>query len=261
MKFSELLDAATFDGATMTTPIPESWAQGRTAYGGLTASFCASAVAKNHPDLPPMRSAQIAFIGPAAGEAVLTTKLLRQGKSTAFIDGELSVDGKVATRGTFVYGAKRESKISMADTPLPSLPSWQELETMEITPFHPGFLAQFEIRVANGELPFMGTGGHTVYWWVRHRDPSAWGTEIGLLSIGDVLPPAIAPMITGPAPVSSVNWHHDVLTDDPSTEDGWYLLLTHAQASGDGWSGQDMAIWASDGRPIAAGRQSIVVFA
>ena len=45
--------------------IPETWMQGRTTYGGLTAALCLEGAIALVEDLP-VRSAQVAFVGPVA---------------------------------------------------------------------------------------------------------------------------------------------------------------------------------------------------
>ncbi|MEE4208377.1 MAG: hypothetical protein V2I43_03815, partial [Parvularcula sp.] len=121
-------------------------------------------------------------------------------------------------------------------------------------------LQQFDIEGARRYEPFAGNGEYAIRWWVRLREEELRSTAVGLLCLADVPPPAVAPMMEGPAPVSSVTWQHDFLTDDFSTEDGWYIVESVAETAADGWSAQRMGIWASNGRPVASGRQSVVVF-
>ena len=260
MKFSELLASAAFDNGRMTVTIPQDWAQGRTAYGGLTAAFGAHCAEEAIGSLPPLRSAQVSFVGPAAGDVTVTAEVLRQGKSTTFVQADVTTQKGLATRCMLVYGAGRESSVTMTDLQIPDVPRLDDLEPMVVTPLHPAFLKGFDIRPAAGGMPFMGTKEHHMTWWSRHRDETAWDTEIGLLAISDVTPPAAASLMETLAPVSSVNWHIDLLSDDLSTEEGWYLLHTRADAAGDGWSGQDMAVWSRDGRPLIAARQTVVIF-
>ena len=52
---------------TFTLDAPPSWSQGRTLYGGMTAALAWAAAGRAFPDLPPLRSVQAAFVGPAAG--------------------------------------------------------------------------------------------------------------------------------------------------------------------------------------------------
>ena len=65
--YTQMLAAVETRDDRLHIDIPADWAQGRTAYGGLTAALCVEAAALVSSDLPPLRSAQFAFIGPAAG--------------------------------------------------------------------------------------------------------------------------------------------------------------------------------------------------
>ena len=60
----EILAAATPIDGGFRAQIPSDWLQGRTAYGGLSSALALHAAQGIEPDLPPLRSAQIAFIGP-----------------------------------------------------------------------------------------------------------------------------------------------------------------------------------------------------
>ena len=260
MDFTTLLaSAAPAENGSRIT-VPENWLQGRTAYGGLTSALLAREASRSFGDLPPLRSVQIAFIGPASGELVASAQLLRQGKSTTFIEGNLSGEKGGATRGTLVFGSARESSLQFTDLTGPQVPWVEDMEGSRDGPAFLNFLSQFELMPVGSGLPFAGADTHEVLWWARHRDPAARATAEGLLALGDIAPPAAAMRLKGFSPVSSVNWHVDFLSDDFSTQDGWYLLRSSAQSGGGGWSAQDMAVWTSDGRPVLAGRQSVVLF-
>jgi acyl-CoA thioesterase len=90
MTFSELLATITRTDSAWDAHIAEDWQQGRTTYGGLTAALCVEAALRSAPGLPPLRSAQFAFVGPASGAVRMTSTVLRQGKSTVFIAADCS---------------------------------------------------------------------------------------------------------------------------------------------------------------------------
>ena len=74
------LPFVTGDGPAYQSVIGDAWLQGRTAYGGASAAIALTAIKAAFPDLPPLRSAQIAFVGPLAGEVTATPVLLRRGE-------------------------------------------------------------------------------------------------------------------------------------------------------------------------------------
>ena len=84
-EFSELMQGLARDGASWTVTVNDDWLQGRTIYGGLAGAFCLEATLRQLADLPPLRSAQFAFIGPATGGLRVTPTVLRRGKSTVFV--------------------------------------------------------------------------------------------------------------------------------------------------------------------------------
>ncbi|MEK7264701.1 MAG: acyl-CoA thioesterase domain-containing protein, partial [Pseudomonadota bacterium] len=70
MNFTEIIAGFSFDGA-LKGRVAENWLQGRTIYGGMTAALCLEGALRTFPDLPPLRSAQISFVGPAEGEVAV----------------------------------------------------------------------------------------------------------------------------------------------------------------------------------------------
>ena len=57
-----------------------------------------------------------------------------------------------------------------------------------------------------------------------------------------------------------MTWMVNVLSDAPTTRDGWWLLQSRAESAGDGYSSQDMLVWNRDGELVIAGRQSVAIF-
>jgi acyl-CoA thioesterase len=81
------------------------------------------------------------------------------------------------------------------------------------------------------------------------------------MCLADALPPAVAVTLPGFAPLSSMTWMIDFLSDAPRTEDGWWLLEARADHAAGGHSTQDMTIWNTAGECVAKGRQMVTVFA
>ncbi len=112
------------------TMIPADWLQGRTSYGGLSSALALHAAQGVEPDLPPLRSAQIAFIGPLSGEVSITATRLRRGRNAAFIQADIVSDVGLGYRATFVFMSDQPSRIELDGrlqsdrrAPLPMQPS------------------------------------------------------------------------------------------------------------------------------------------
>lgn len=239
---------------------PEDWAQGRTLYGGMTAALSYRAVLRAHSGLAPLRSAQFAFIGPAAGALRFTTEMLRQGRSSAVIAAECHNTDGVAARATFVFGSARESVIAHDFTPRLEVPPPEAC-----VPFHktskplPGFLGRFEFRSAAGARLFEPDERPEFAVWVRFRDGAGDDPVAALLAIGDALPCAAMANFPKPAPISTMTWQID-LHRAPPTGDGWYLVWSSSEHAADGYSVQNMRIRDPGGLPVASARQVVAIF-
>jgi len=95
--------------------------------------------------------------------------------------------------------------------------------------------------------------------WMRHRDEDAQGM-LALLAIGDAPPPAAMATFKEPKMISSMNWSIEMLTDNPVTEDRWYLARHTSPKGADGYCVQDMTMWNTAGTPMMIGRQTVAVF-
>ena len=260
-EFSELMQGLARDGASWTVTVNDDWLQGRTIYGGLAGAFCLEATLRQLADLPPLRSAQFAFIGPATGGLRVTPTVLRRGKSTVFVAVDLHGDDGLATRATFCFGAARASKLGF-DRLSRKLPNTPEAcpSFFENAPPTLRFLAHIEGRLAGGNLPFSGSREPTSSIWLRHRDPALTPSLVSLLALADAPPPAILTTVTVPGPISTMTWEVDMLTDRIATRDGWWLVETTSDTAADGYSSQTMTVWNTDGRPVMANRQNVAAF-
>ena len=259
MNYSEVI--AAFDrGGAFKGRVAENWLQGRTVYGGMTAALCLEGALKAFPDLPPLRSAQISFIGPAEGELDVAPAILRQGKSVTFVNADIIGDKGLAARAVFAFGAARLSIFNTHFTPPPPLPDPSAANRFfPSDDAGPGFARNFDVRLAKGGVPLTASKETDHYLWIRHRDRRA-ETLSGLLALADMPPPAVFPMFPHFAPISTMTWSLNFLTDHPQTEDGWWLLESRAENAAEGYSSQDMFVWNAKGEPVIAGRQSVAIF-
>lgn len=257
--YTTLISAGTpiEDGVSWT--ITDDWMQGRTTYGGLSAALCLAAVRRHQPDLPPLRSATVAFIGPAGGDVIVRPQERRRGKSVSFYQAELHGAQGVATHCTFAFGAHRESALDTTWTPRPSVPPPDACGMLMPTEIAPRFTQHFDTRLARGASPGSASTEHDHFIWVRHVDRAA-DDIVALVALADMPPPAVMPMASGFVPVSSMTWLLNILAEAPTTTDRWWLLQTRAEHAANGYSSQDMLIWNADLELVVAGRQSVAIF-
>lgn len=259
--FSELMAGLTRNAeGGFSVEVPASWMQGRTLYGGLSAALCLEAIHREIPDLPPLRSAQVSFIGPSDGMVSVRVTVLRQGRSVTFVAADLHAAKGLAVHTVYCFGAERASMFDADYLPMPNVPGPAESPPFFAEGFGPQFAANYEARLARGGRPVSASTEHDHFLWVRHREDHLAG-PVALVALGDMPPPAVLPMFSEPAPISSMTWMFNVLTPHPESPDGWWLLRSCAEDARSGYSSQDMFIWNSAGVPVVTGRQSVAVFA
>jgi acyl-CoA thioesterase len=261
--FSALLSAIRAAADTYHAEIPEDWLQGRTSFGGLTAALCLAATERAVPDLPPLRAAQFTFVGPAGGAVEMTPRLLRRGKSSVFAAVELRAAGSLATHATLSFGAARESKYSYRTRAMPNAPAPGTTEAFFSRSGKPSFTQHFEGFVAGGPKLVSSAAIPEILLWLRHRDPSGMAGLPGLIALGDTPPIAACTMLSAPVPVSTITWSVEIIDAAAALRapsDAWYLLRSVGEDVREGYSVQNMELWARDGTLIMLARQTVAIF-
>lgn len=259
--YTDLIAAVGATESGFSAFVSDDWKQGRTTYGGLSAALCVEAAQRTFSDAPPLRSAQFAFVGPAAGALSIQVRPLRQGKSTLFVAVDLLGEQGVATHGVLTFGAARPSTLSYGEVPSPAVAPPEACESFfpENRQGAPHFSSQFEVRKAGGTRPLAG-GDPEYLLWIRHRDPAARSLS-ALVALADMPPPPAMALFHAFAPISTMTWALDIVGLPSEDDDGWRLLRTRAETVGEGYSTQEMQLWDRIGRPLVLARQNVAVFA
>ena len=254
-----LLAGVVGEGEGLKAAIPDSWMQGRTAYGGLSSALALhGALALSEPRFP-LRTALVAFVGPVAGDCTIDADVLRRGKSSEAVSATVRSGGEVGTQATFLFGRERESAVDASALPMPDVPHHGELPERRAREL-PTFTQHFDMRLAGGERLASGAKRGELTWWVRFREPGSAPPAVALLALVDALPPAAFCQLPTIGPVSSTSWMLHMLALEPETEDGWWLLRSEASRTAGGFSAQTMTVWNTAGQPVATGGQGIAVY-
>jgi acyl-CoA thioesterase len=236
--------------------IPSTWQQGRTAYGGLSATLAYHAAKLAAPDLPPLLSAQIAFSGPLAGDVDITTNILRRGRNSAFVKSEIRIGDEVGLCCTFVFMARRDSHIDFENLKRPEFPPIPADDKTRSGPA--------EFFTHNMEYPekrlVLGQNSPRLANWHRLNQRDALDPVANLICMGDALPPSVMGLMQKEGMVSSINWQLNLLTATPETENGWWYLESDTHHAAHGASSQYMTVWNSKGEPVMTGMQSVALF-
>lgn len=256
----KILSAMTIKDGSASAHIDDSWLQGRTTYGGMSAALALAGAKALHPTDAPLRYAQISFIGPVSGDCTVNSRVLRQSKSSLFLEAGVSSEMGFGTAATFAFSPDRNSHLDYNQFRMPDVPAPEDLEPVPPHKLRPAFAEHFDMRPIGG--PRFPSRGSDPTWitWVRFVEQPSCDTTTALLALGDALPPAAMALFTEFGPISSMNWTVNMLSAQPQTEDGWWLLENRCRYARNGMSVQDMIIYNSAGLAVASGSQAVAVY-
>ena len=250
MTLDDLVTALVASGADghYAIDLPDNWSQGRTAYGGFTAAMGLASARDCFADLPPLRSVQVAFVGPLSSRIDFAPILLRRGRSASFVRVDASSGKDVGAAMTFVFADDRESAVSIAvpDEPIGT-------GAVIHVPEQVRFAQNFDHWLVEGVT-------HFVDRFVRLKVPSSVDPEIEVLAVADLLPPPALFNLPEFVPLSSMSWQIDLMGPAFRSADGRWRLKNEAEMHDHGLSTQRMSMWDGAGRLVASGRQLVTLF-
>ena len=260
MSLAALLASAELLEGGFRLAIPESWHQGRTAYGGLTAALALHAARlAGGEGLPPLRSAQVSFVGPVYGAVEARARVLRRGRNAVWIAAELLRDGEVGTAATFVFMNPVKNQLELKyGRDIPGLIPLEQSTVREIPPGGPRLLDHMEVRYA---LPRGLELKPEICFWLRASEREGIDPVLQLLLCADAPPPGVFAVLPRPVPpISSMTWLLNLLTPAIETRDGWWLMRVTGETSDQGCSSDRTEIWNADGEAVALCMQSVAIF-
>ncbi len=107
LSYQDLVAQLTAGGQVNAITLPETWLQGRTAYGGISTALLFEAVRLHNPDAPPLRSLQVTFIGPLYGKLRFSQTVLRESKNTLLVEGQIKNELGIGLKALFIFGHDR----------------------------------------------------------------------------------------------------------------------------------------------------------
>jgi acyl-CoA thioesterase len=257
--FATLINSSRQPSGSLVFDVPDDWLQGRTAYGGFTAAVAYNAAKSAEEALPPLRSAQIAFIGPVSSDVQVRASLLRRGKSSAFVQARVTSNGELSMLGTFLFMADRPSAVTLHAPQAPSVPAPDDAEPA-LRGKGPAYRSQFEFRHGAST---QDRSKPELLRWARLREREGIDAVTELLLIGDALPAGILPLFDVPPIISSANWTvhvHSDMAGDIATHDGWWLVHNKGESAANGISNQLMSVWNRHGVAAVSGSQTVSYF-
>jgi acyl-CoA thioesterase len=238
------------EGDRFNAHLSDNWMQGRTAYGGASAALALAAALRAYPDLPPLRSAQFAFVAPLGGDIAFIANLIRRGRSATFVRVDAFSDDMTGLTSLLLFASERESTIVIEPERVELPPKGDPV----IVPAHVAFAQNFEQRRA-------GQVVHGFDRWARLAERDSLHPDVEMIAIADVLPAAAIANAGRPVPLSTITWQVNLTCPRPQTSDGWWLARSIADQASNGLSSQSMWIHDAEGALAATATQQVALFA
>jgi acyl-CoA thioesterase len=254
--FATLINSSRQPSGSLAFDVPDDWLQGRTAYGGLTAAVAYHAAKSVETDLPPLRSAQIAFIGPVSNDVQVRASLLRRGKSSAFVQARVTSNGELGMLATFLFMADRPSALTLSAAQAPAVPAPEDAAPA-MRGKGPAYRGQFEFRHGASAQE---RNKPELLRWARLQEREGIDAVSELLLIGDALPAGILPLFEAPPIISSATWNVHIHGSEIETHDGWLLVHSKGESAVNGISNQLMSVWNRSGTAVVSASQTVSYF-
>lgn len=242
--------------------VPESWTQGRTVYGGLSAALLLKALEQKVASDKSLRALNVAFSAPTMpNEAFeIQTELLREGRTIAQWQARLIQNNTICVQVQAVFGLPLESNLSIHAFKAPEIPS---LEKAMIYPSDnaPGFTQYFVMAQSQGDLPVSGGKSLALGGFMKFKQAPQKITVAHLVAMIDVWPPATMMQMKELKAGSTVNW--TMQFPQPMAEiatNEFVGYQAEIQYSEGGFGITHAKIWNAKNELLALSQQTIIVY-
>lgn len=245
-----------------TTNFSENWAQGRSAFGGISAAFAVTGMRKLLNPEQPLRSLMVSFVAPLPpGQLTVDAKILRQGKNVTQCSAEVIADDVICLQAMAVFGNPRDAFRAPTLVTADPIPRDRGIPFSDHGDRLPAFLQYFDGCWVDGGIPFSGEFKPYLKMWVRHKSKLADFPVEKIVTIADIPPPVILSHFTQPpVPSSSLSWSLEFVVAPESIVSEWFYLEFTTEAAADGYTQQSGKIFDESGRLCALSRQCMAYF-
>lgn len=238
-------------------PVPDTWQQGRGAFGGFVTGAMVRALEASAPDRP-LRSLTAELCGPlVTGEAAVEMTVLRTGSSVTSTAIRLVQEGEVQAHGVGVLGKERTRERDAVYERPPALPPWKDVAPAPTGGFGPSFAQHFEMRVVRG-FPFAGEPEPVIEGYVRPLRPGVLRDAAFLAANIDCYWPTLFVKERAPRPMATIAFTFQPFpfAGDPDAPLAYRARLVAAHA---GYCVELRELWSSEGELLALNQQTFVI--
>jgi hypothetical protein len=244
-----------------TLAVPDTWQQGRGAFGGLVIGAMCRALEDSAPDRP-LRSLTAELCGPLQpGDASVERSVLRAGNAVTTSTVGISQHGEVQAHGVGVLGRTRATDLDRLALAAPTMPAWSDVPVAPILPpAGPAFAQHFEYRVVTA-LPFSGAPhSDELLGWVRPKRPGTRRDAAFVAACVDAYWPLFFVSMRAPRPMATIAYTLQVLARlDGLDPDAPLAYRARLAIVSDGYFVEFRELWGHDGRLLALNQQTFAV--
>lgn len=261
MQIDEILAAAATEREVA---VPSSWAQGRTAYGGLSAALLCDAMSRGVDTNRRLRYLKVGFLKPLETDKPfrIETEEMSVGRTVIVKSAQLIQDGtaRVSAQANFV--TRLESQVEIETFEPPPLKPWDAEGALRMRgPALPAFTQFIDFHATTEGLPFQGQAVPELGGWMRFETAPETFTKSHLVCLIDAWPPAPVTYYDRIVPLSTITWGiHFGEPLDGIRGDDFLGYLARVNFFNDGYGSTAADIWAPDGRLLAKSYQTFVMY-
>jgi len=240
------------------------WAQGRTAFGGVSAALLYTAMQSKVLPGRALRSLTTNFVGPLVADTPFRfeVELLREGKSASQVVARSLQNDQVVVIQQGCFGGERGSALVVENHDSHAMPAAEQCELFPmVNGVTPSFIQHMDLALVAGQLPYTGSSDSHTHGWMRFKQPPKQISDAHLICLIDAWPPAVIQMMKRPSPASTMSWNLEFIhPHQPVAPDDWFAYQAHTRQSAAGYAHTEANIWDAAGELVAISRQSVAVF-
>jgi acyl-CoA thioesterase II len=262
MHFDQILQQ--IDDGQSRLSLPDSWAQGRTLFGGVVAGALYQAIKVKAGSDRVLRSLNTHFIGPITPDQDfdIQVEIIREGKNVTVAEARAVQKGNIAATVVAIFGTSRDSKIVVEhntthEMAVPKKPK----SFLNIPKVTPKFFKNMELFIDQGSLPFTKSKKSHYHGWMRFKQTPQAVTDAHIICLVDAWPPTVLQMAFGPKPASTVSWNLELIHPHQEIKAGdWLAYQADTRQAYGGYAHTEANVWNQQGELVAISRQLVAVF-
>ncbi|MAM86054.1 MAG: acyl-CoA thioesterase II [unclassified Hahellaceae] len=252
--------------ATEVLSVDESWMQGRSTFGGLTAAIALQAM-QAHAGGRVLRNFNCNFVGPVDDAPLsLAPVALRSGKSVTVLGCRIMQPDGIKLDATAAFGDSRDSDICVDPAGVADVGLVEDGAPLpHVAGVTPNFTEYFDYAFTDNKLPFTGRGDGVMNGYMRFRESAVKAdaalTPMLLLGLIDAWPPATLPLLRKVVPASTLAWNVQFVQPcGQSRATDWFRYEAKIAQAADGYGFTHARVWNERDELLAFSQQTVTVF-